>query len=269
MYLLYLDESGDTSNYQEQAHFVIAGVGIYEFRIDILAKRLRETQRQYFPQINIPIVFHATDIHAGKGIFRTLTKETREKLLVDLYNIINEHRFPNVVVFGAVIGLEDARTPNKDRNSVFEEVVCGFNTFLVENYRTARASNRGFGNKGLIIIDKNREEQYKQVLDNLQEGGTKYGYLGNVIDIPYFARCHDTPMLQLADLCSYAIFRYYEKKDDTYFKIVLPHIYKTLKGQLFGLKHLTDHPCTCVACVNQKTIVSPEYNIDENIFNDS
>lgn len=264
MYLLYLDESGDTGNWQEQGHFVIAGVGVYEFRIEALGNRLREVQKKYFQQITIPIVFHATEIHSGKGIFRTLTKEAREQLLKDLYSIMNDYRFPNIVVFGAVIGVEDAKNPFTDRSSVFEEVICGFNSFLVEGYRLQRGVSKGFGNKGLIIIDKNREEQYKQLLDTFQEEGTKYGYLANIVDIPYFARCNDTPMLQLADLCAYAIFRYYEKQDDTYFKIILPHVYKTMDGKMFGLKHITNKSCDCVSCVNQKTLLSTEYKFDKS-----
>ena len=108
---------------------------------------------------------------------------------------MNEYRFPNIVAFGATIGIEDAKSPYIDRSSVFEEVVCGFNSFMVEGYRMQREAKKGYGNKGLIIIDKNREEQYKQLLDSFQEEGTKYGYLANIVDIPYFARSKDTPML--------------------------------------------------------------------------
>ena len=173
MYLLYLDESGDTGNWQEQSHFVIAGMGVYEFRINALGNSLREVQSKYFPRIPVPIVFHATDIHMGKGIFRTLTKETREHLFEDLYSIISANRFPNVAVFGAVIGVDAAKNAYEDRSRIFEEVICGFNSFLVEGYRVQRGAQTGFGNRGLIIIDKNREEQYKQLLDTFQERRNK------------------------------------------------------------------------------------------------
>ena len=87
MYLLYLDESGDPCAWQEHNHFVIAGIGVYEFEIEVLRKKLRAVQEKYFPGITVPIVFHATDIHSGKGKFRALTKETRKTLFDDLYNI--------------------------------------------------------------------------------------------------------------------------------------------------------------------------------------
>jgi hypothetical protein len=65
-------------------------------------------------------------------------------------------------------------------------------------------------------------------------------------------------MLQLADLCSYAIFRYYEHKDNKYLNLILPRLYKTMDGKLFGLKHITNGACDCLSCVNQKTLVSSE-----------
>lgn len=249
MYLLYLDESGDTGNWQEQSNFVIAGIAVYEFYLDTLSNRLKGVQHKYFPQMAFPIVFHATDIRSGKGIFRTLSPERREELLGDLYSIIHEIRFPNAAVFGADIGVEAAKNPYQDRSSIFEEVISGFNSFLVIQRRIQ------LEHKGLVIIDKYREEQYKELLDAFQEQGTKYGYVANIVDIPYFARCRDTPMLQIADLCAYAIFRYYEKQDDKYFSQVLPRLYRTPEGKLFGLKHITtNRKCECPACSFQKTL---------------
>lgn len=206
-------------------------------------------QQEYFPGRAIPIVFHATDIRSGKDIFRTLSPERRERLLEDLYSIILDIRFPNAAVFSAIIGADAAKNTYQDRSSVFEEVISGFNSFLVIQRRLQ------LDHKGLVIIDKYREEQYKQLLDTFREEGTKYGYVANIVDIPYFARCRDTPMLQFADLCAYALFRFYEKQDDRYFKKVLPRIYRTPDGKLFGLKHITtNRKCDCPACAFQKTL---------------
>jgi len=250
MYILYLDESGEPSNWQVQKNFVIAGVSVHESIVENMRKRVEFVRDKYFPGIEYPIEFHATDIRNGKGIYRDFHLNVREEMLQDLYRTIVDNRFPLFAVFGATINIDAAQNPNQVRSDVFEEAICGFNTFLVWCHRL------GHTNKGLIIIDKNKEEQYKQLLDNFRQNGTKYGYLGNVIDIPYFARCHETPMLQLADLCAYAIFRNYEKADSEYLNIILPRVYKTLDGKMFGLKHLTKtRPCSCISCVTQQTIL--------------
>lgn len=260
MYLLYLDESGDTSSWNEYNHFVIAGIAVYEFEIETIRKKLRELQNKYFPEISVPIIFHATDIHSGKKRYRSIPKERRDMLLNDLYDIIRYEQFPKVVVFGASLQVECAKNPFEDRKNTFEEVISGFNTFLHESYKVQRDRRTGYGNKGLIIIDQNREDQYKSLLDTFQEEGTRYGTLTNIVDIPYFARCKDTTMLQLADLCSYAIFRYFEKHDDTFINFIVHRIYKTKDGKLFGLKHIAPPECECISCANRKSYYTPKLN---------
>lgn len=249
MHILYLDESGEPTNLQEQTCFAIAGVAFHEGQIELARQRLKVIQDKYFPNIAIPIVFHATDIKNGKGIYREFSQTVREQILTDLYKVIQDSRYPSLVVFGAAIGIESAENPNQVRSDTFEEVCCGFNSFLVWQHRCQHTS------KGLIILDKNKEEQYKQLLLDFRQNGTKYGYLGNIVDIPYFARCHDTPMLQFADLCAYAIHRYYRKNDNSYLNMILPRIYRTIDNKMFGLKHLTKNKsCTCVSCVTQTSL---------------
>ena len=62
-------------------------------------------------------------------------------------------------------------------------------------------------------------------------------------------------MLQLADLCSYALFRHYEKNDSTYLNPIANLFFRNADGRMFGLKHITKKkPCACISCVTQKTI---------------
>jgi len=249
MYVLYLDESGEPSDWQNQKTFVIAGIAVWEFQIPTVGKKLRAIRKNYFPEIAFPIIFHATDIRRGKGIFRSFHSEVREKLLIDLYHSINDNRFPALVIFGAVMSIDAALNPNQVRRDTFEEVVASFNSFLVMQHRLHKT------NRGLVILDRNRVEQYRDLLDSFQQEGTKYGYLANIVDIPYFARCRDTPMLQFADLCAYAMFRHYEKQDSTYLDMILPRIYRTITGKMFGMKHITkDKSCSCVSCTTQASL---------------
>jgi hypothetical protein len=252
MYILYLDESGDPNSWQDQKNFVIAGVAVYEGQIETIGEKLRAIQQKYFPNISVPIEFHATDIRNGKGAFRDFHPIVREKILEDICGVITDNRYPSLIIFGAVLSIDAAQNPNQARSVVFEEVCCGLNSFLVLQHKLQRTT------KGLLIIDRYREDYYKQLLSTFRQNGTKYGYLGNIVDIPYFARCRETPMLQLADMVSYALYRYYEKKDDRYLKMILPRIYKTLDGKMFGLKHITKvKPCDCISCVTQQTIIPP------------
>ncbi len=245
MYILYLDESGDPFSWQDQTHFVLGGVAVHEGQIFGLTRSLDAIQRTYFPDISLPLKLHATDIRNGKGAhFKRLRPNAREMLLADIYDLINRTRFPKLVAFAAAIHISAVSERHTVLPRVFEDVSERFNTFLMRQHKA------GLPTKGMLIIDQAHEERYRSLVREFQTTGTRHKrYLGNIVDIPYFADGQHTRMLQLADHVSYAVFRYYEYSDDSYFKRVLPRFDK--RGPRLppdGLKHITHQPCTCVAC---------------------
>ena len=245
MFLLYLDESGDPNSWQSQTCYVIGGVAVHEGQVHGLSSQLDNLQSKYFPGIQIPIPFHATEIRRGKGHFKGFLPDFRNQILGDVYAVIGNAGFPNLVVFATAIDISAARNPTQARRDVFEDVCEKFNGFLVHQYR------RGNPVKGLLLIDENREAEYRELLSDFRRGGTTHGYLGNVIDIPYFARCHQTRMLQLADFVANAIFRYYEHDDRTNLDIILSRFYTGVadrKGLSAGFGHIVDKVCTCMVC---------------------
>lgn len=116
--------------------------------------------------------------------------------------------------------------------------------FLTRLYKVDRP------NKGLLLMDQSREKRYRELFADFKKQGTQFqAYLGNIIDIPYFAGRRDTRMMQLADFCAFAVFRYYERHDDLYFRMILPRFDRRApQDPPDGLKHLTREPCSCKAC---------------------
>ena len=53
MYILYIDESGDSYYWNEQNHFVLAGVAVHEGQVRNITSKLDEIQNKFFPDINI------------------------------------------------------------------------------------------------------------------------------------------------------------------------------------------------------------------------
>jgi hypothetical protein len=103
--------------------------------------------------------------------------------------------------------------------------------------------------KGLLIIDQTREREYRELVSDFKRHGIKSGYLDNVVDIPYFARCHETRMLQLADFCTSAVFQYYERGENEHLSAILPRFDRRQKDYPpDGLKHITKNACNCPAC---------------------
>ncbi len=245
VHLVYIDESGDPFGWNNQSNFALAGIAIHEGQIQYLSEKMSAIQQEFFPAVRIPIIFHAEEIHGGHGRFRSITQDTREKLMQRVYNLIGSLRFPNTAVFATDI--DDTYLTNKNLalDLVLEDLANRFNIYSM------RLHKRDITSKGLFIIDQAHESRYRELILKFQTQGTSYSkYLGNVVDIPYFAGGRDTRMLQLADFCAYAVFRYYEQKDDSYLKLILPAIDRRgPAGPPEGLKHLTQLPCKCQACV--------------------
>jgi hypothetical protein len=67
MYLLYLDESGTPNGWKVQNHFVLGGIAVHEGQTRILEERLDAIQKNHFPEIHVPLSFHATEIRQERA----------------------------------------------------------------------------------------------------------------------------------------------------------------------------------------------------------
>lgn len=177
VYLLYLDESGNPNGWQSQNHFVLGGVAIHEGQIYALSNELEAIQNRHFPGISVPIAFHATEIRSGKGQFRTFAPSIRDQILDDVYGVISNARFPSLIVYATALNISAVQNPAQVRRDTLEDVCTRFNIFLRHQFQ------RGHPTKGLLIIDRYREDQYRELFDDFKSAGIKYGYLGNIVDI--------------------------------------------------------------------------------------
>ena len=61
MYVIYLDESGDPNGWNNnQDHFILGGLVIHEGQIWRLSTVLNDIQREFFPDISLPLEFHVS-----------------------------------------------------------------------------------------------------------------------------------------------------------------------------------------------------------------
>ncbi len=248
MYVIYLDESGTPNGWNNnQDHFVIGGIAIHESHIQQLSEAINKVQTKYFPDISVPIKFHATDINSGANRFRReLTKPQLQMLLNEVYDIIANAEYQDVVLFGTAMHITSVHNSEQALRDTFEDMVQRINTFLVRLNRAGDTQN------GLLIIDRASytETKYRTLISEFRQSGTQYGYLGNIVDIPYFSQSEDTRLLQLADFCAYAVFRYYERGDDQFLNKIL-HRFDRRSVDFHGvdgIKHITARQCNCLAC---------------------
>ena len=250
MYILYLDESGNPEDWTQNRCFVLAGAAVFEGEIRKLTDDVEGFQDTYLPHVSVPIELHAGDIYKGKKRWRDETKEFRTNLMRTIYHTIRNQNYPWLVLFGAVVHESVPEPGSSDvLRWAFEEICGRFNQFL------ARQAQGFTPQKGLLILDQSgREKRYRELADSFQSDGVRLGYLGNIVDIPYFTGSQHTRMLQIADFVAYALFQYYENNSSEFLDMIggrFDRPNRAAGGHPVGLSHLTRNPagsnCGCPA----------------------
>lgn len=188
MYVIYLDESGDPNAWSKQNHFIIGGIAIHEGQIRRLSNVLDDVQAEFFPGISVPLKFHAVDINSGRDRFRSICKSVRQRMLETVNDEIAKTAYPNAVLFATAMHISSVRHAEQALRDTFQDIAQRINTFLL------RFHHQGTPQKGLLIIDRSQstESRYRILIADFRGEGTEYGYLDNIVDIPYFSQSSDS-----------------------------------------------------------------------------
>lgn len=260
VYLLYVDESGDPLNPQDE-NFVLAGIAVFERQTYWLSQQLDALETEIFgpppaPEeatpFPRPVEFHASSIHARKTPpWDSLTSQQATNVLRRISTLVTDSH-ESCALFGIVI--HRPSYPEEDPVVfAFSELTRRFDLFL------ARLHAKGNTQRGLMVFDKSRHEQRLQTLlrTYTQEGGP-FGRLHNFSDVPLFADSTVSRLVQLGDFVAWATFRRYERSVANYFdQIVRRFDYES--GRMHGLYHRTGdfQNCFCPACQNRRETAQP------------
>ena len=77
--------------------------------------------------------------------------------------------------------------------------------------------------------------------------GTLWSKIGHIAETPLFVDSKLTRMVQIADLCSYALRRYVENDEQDLLKLIFSRAHK-YEGRAVGVRHFTDMHCQCLIC---------------------
>jgi hypothetical protein len=246
MYLLYVDESGEPNNVSDK-HFVLGGVAVFERQIYHLNEALNELQQQYFPTIGDQIEFHASDMYRrNKEPWHSLPRAKCDEITQSVYRVIRDSNQQGVNLFSVVIDRGFQSVSDLVGRS-FEELCNRFDLYLTRLHKEQNEQ------RGIMILDDSRyEERLKQLLAIYRTTGTRYGTVYNLPETPVFTDSKTTRMLQLADFCSWAVFRRYEHGDTRYLDTIINR-FDNSDGIIHGLVHLTtNRTCTCTYCLTKK-----------------
>lgn len=251
MYLLYVDESGEPTNQNEQ-YFVLGAVAVYENNAYFLSEAFDRVQEKWFPAANESIEFHAAKIYNhSEEPWRSLPLDTRRMIMKDLCLALDSIGPKGLSLFGVAVHKQSFLAENSVEKAFHE--ICGhFDEFIDQTNFNLHKTNK---NRGMMILDS---AKYKGHLDTLlleyrKTGKTKFGRVKNFADAPTFANSKTTRLIQAADLVSYAIFRRYERADASLLDQIV-HRFQRRDKVIHGLMHhiAMYKSCTCPACLSRQ-----------------
>lgn len=114
------------------------------------------------------------------------------------------------------------------------------------------------GSYGLLIHDNNETvaRKHTALMKNFHEQGTLWTDIKNIVETPLFVDSQLTSMVQVADLCAYALRRYLENNENDLFDLIFQRADRRGKTTV-GVRHFTNSSCSCKICSAHKKPILP------------
>lgn len=169
-----------------------------------------------------------------------LTMDERRQSVTDIAKLISD--WGVVRLFAECIDklhFDPARTNRTVHEQAFEQVVSRFERYLQRNQ----------SDYGVLIHDNNQTvaKKHTDLMKAFLQKGTLWTHIEHVIETPMFVDSQLTNMVQLADLCAYAIRRYLENAEEQLFDLVFKRADR-IGETAVGVRHFTSLSCPCKIC---------------------
>lgn len=145
------------------------------------------------------------------------------------------------------------RTARTIEEQAFEQVVSRFERYLTNT--SAGAPEKVYG---LLIHDNNQtvERKHTRLMRHFHVHGTPWTPLDHIIETPLFVNSSLTSMVQMADLCAYALRRFVENQETALFDRIFQRADRAgvsssrPEGYTVGIRHFAGLACRCQICVS-------------------
>lgn len=143
------------------------------------------------------------------------------------------------------IHMDPIKTGRTVSEQAFEQLVTRFDTFLSKDCQTDCL--------GVLVHDNNETvaKKHTELMRHFHENGTLWSRIARIAETPLFVDSRLTRMVQIADLCGYALRRYVENGEETLFSEVFKRAH-TFRGKAVGVRHFTSLECGCQICRNHR-----------------
>lgn len=209
---------------------------------------LRRAELLRLQRANNPKHYHQTKLNYRQtDSYIHLTLEDRRQFVLEIAKRVASWDFARL--FAECIDkvhFNQAIANKTVSEQAFEQLVSRFERYL---------KNKGIVDKtqypGLLIHDNNDTiaKRHTELMKSYHKQGTLWIDIANIIETPLFVNSELTSMVQLADLCAYALRRYLENSEDELFTLVFQRADR-IGTTTVGVRHFTKQPCKCAICLS-------------------
>jgi len=173
-----------------------------------------------------------------------LTEVERHKFVYEIADLLSNWSFCRL--FAECIDkvyYSSLENPRSISEQAFEQVVTRFEHYL-------QIISKEDQTYGLLIHDNNPTvaKRHTELMRQFHHSGTFWTSIKSIIETPLFVDSELTSMVQIADLCGYALRRYAENQENGLFDIIFRRADRK-DGVVVGVRHFTDRTsCHCKIC---------------------
>ena len=179
-----------------------------------------------------------------------LTLDERKALTFEIANRVSNWGFARL--FAECIDkthFDPLRTNRSLDEQAFEQVISRF-----EQYLQVTDATQGQRNYGLIVHDNNQTiaSKHTNLMREFHRKGTLWTTIERIIETPLFVDSGLTRLVQIADLCCYAIRRYLENDEVDLFSQIFARADRR-NEKVVGVRHFSNPTCDCMICQDHKS----------------
>ena len=177
-----------------------------------------------------------------------LTWEERRRAVLDVAKIVSNWGFARL--FAECVDksyFDPIRHQRSVSEQAFEQVVSRFERFLQNQSPRHEAGQRSHG---LVVHDNNETvaRRHTHMMRSFHTAGTLWTSVDCIIETPMFVDSKLTRMVQIADLCAYALRRYVENGETELFQPVFERADR-IGDVAVGVRHFSPSSCDCAICL--------------------
>lgn len=175
-----------------------------------------------------------------------LTHDERLACIRELADLVGRWSFSRIFAESInKIHFDPARAQLSVDEQALEQLVSRFEQYLKIKSKAIRSSEI----HGALIHDNNDTVARKHTLlmKKFHRYGTLWTSIDHIIETPFFVNSELTSLVQIADLCCYALRRYFENNETDLIERIQSR-FDRKNGKIVGIRHFTDSSCTCMFC---------------------